>query len=58
MFPCRLFDLNNGCSVYSKRYYLRLARGGSLEQGQARHRHSVILHPREHRYVKWISCTR
>src|SRR6266571_290393 len=43
-----------GGSVYSKRCYLRLACGGSLEQRQARHRHSSALHPWDHGYIERI----
>jgi hypothetical protein len=48
----------NGSSVYSERYHLRLARGGSLEQRQARHRHPSALRPWDHRYTKWITHSR
>ena len=50
--PYRLFRLADGYSVYSKRYYLCLARRGSLEQRQTRHRRSSFLYPRDHRYIK------
>ena len=50
--PYRLLHLTDGCSVYSKRYYLRLARSGSLEQRQTRRRHSSALHLRDCRYIE------
>jgi hypothetical protein len=49
---CPLLHSINGCSVYSMRYYLRLAHSGSLEQRQAHHRHSSALHSWDHRYIK------
>jgi hypothetical protein len=51
---CCPLDSTNSCSVYFKRYYLRLACCGSLEQRQTCHRHSSALHPWDHRYIKWI----
>ena len=45
----------NGCSVYSKRHYLRLAHSGSLEQRQACLRHSSDLRPWGHRYIERIA---
>jgi hypothetical protein len=47
----RLTQLNS-YSVYFKRYYLRLACCGSLEQRQTGYRHSPALHPWDHRYIK------
>ena len=42
-------------SVYFKRYYLRVACSGSLEQRQTRHFHSSALYSWDHRYITGIS---
>ena len=52
ILPYRLLRSTDGCSVYSQRHYLRLARSGSLEQRQTRRRRSSAFHPRDYRYME------
>jgi hypothetical protein len=54
-FLSSTFNLINGCSVYYMRFDLRLAHGDYLEQRQACHCHSCVLHPCLHRYIKVVS---
>ena len=53
-----LTQLTKGYSVYSQRYYMCLACGGTLEQRQTRHCHSSALHPWDDRYINAIPPNR